>query len=273
MSIFRSNFSAPGKGVSKEEAQERNYFDILIRKFWKLIQANLLYVLVNIIFFGAFVFLLLPFLFSSAETLSTITNSLILPVIKGEMMLPFIYFVPFLFIGPSTAGLTYITRNYARQEHAFICSDFFKTMKKNFKQSFFMGILLTVTLYLYSSAVIFYLNSMGYNIITLLLCGVSGIILASISFYVYPIMITFDMSFFDILKNSVLLTFGRLFQNIFILIIIALVHLLILWFAAPAWFILMILFLISWSSFTINYYTWNVINKHMIMENSEENEN
>ena len=36
--------------------------------------------------------------------------------------------------GPSTAGLTYVTRNWARDEHAFVWTDFRDAVKENWKQ-------------------------------------------------------------------------------------------------------------------------------------------
>ena len=49
MGIFGGGYAKPGKGISKEEAAKRNYFDILGRKFFKLVQLNLLYSLCNIL--------------------------------------------------------------------------------------------------------------------------------------------------------------------------------------------------------------------------------
>ena len=44
--------------------------------------------------------------------------------------------IPIVTIGPATAGVTKLLRNYAREEHAFIWGDFIETAKKNFKQAF-----------------------------------------------------------------------------------------------------------------------------------------
>lgn len=42
------NYSKPGPGIEKEEQQKRRFFlffELFFRKFWKLIQLNLLYIL------------------------------------------------------------------------------------------------------------------------------------------------------------------------------------------------------------------------------------
>ena len=44
-------------------------------------------------------------------------------------------FVNIFGMGPATAGITYIMRNFAREEHAWIWSDFKDTFKANFKQA------------------------------------------------------------------------------------------------------------------------------------------
>ena len=94
--------------------------------------------------------------------------------------------------------------------------------------------------------------------------------LVSMTFYTFPIIVSFDMKLKDIIKNSWIFALAKLPQNLFYIIILGAVH-------ASAfgvygmkvgglWAVLMPLFLISWSSFTMTYYAWNVIEKHMIPE-------
>ncbi|MBO5928965.1 MAG: YesL family protein, partial [Clostridia bacterium] len=90
--------SKPGPGVSKNAPQKKPFFlfwELYARKFWKLVIANLLYVLVS------------------------------LPVLSG---------------GLAQAGLTFVTRNYVREKHVFLPSDFWDTIKKNWKQALIIGI-------------------------------------------------------------------------------------------------------------------------------------
>lgn len=88
-----------GPGVSKNGPQKRGFvvfFEIYLRKFWSLVVAGLLWLVVS------------------------------LPIITR---------------GWADAGLTFITRNYARQKHAFIKEDFFETIKKNRGQAFLCGLI------------------------------------------------------------------------------------------------------------------------------------
>ena len=47
--------------------------------------------------------------------------------------------IPVVTIGPATAGLTYVLRNFAREEHSWVVSDFFEQCKKNLKQGLIVG--------------------------------------------------------------------------------------------------------------------------------------
>lgn len=267
MGLFGGNYARPGKGISKEEAAKRNYFDILGRKFWKILQVNLLYFFVNILFFGAFAFMILPLFMATDEaSVDNLLNSIILPIVRGEMLIPIAYFIPFVFIGPATCGLTYVVRNYAKQEHAFLFSDFFEHLKKNFKQGLAASAVLTTVCYLFITAFIFYLNQVAFKPIVIAVGIIFGIILVSASFYIYPIMVTFDMKFKHIIKNSFIFALAKLPQNTFILIIVGGVNVLLAFYQPLIWMILFVFILIGWSAYTINYYTWHVIDKYMISQ-------
>ncbi|MBQ4516096.1 MAG: hypothetical protein II978_04825 [Clostridia bacterium] len=261
MGIFGGNYSKPGKGITKEEASKRNYFDILSRKFWKLVQLNLLYAVCNILFIGASIFLAIGY--DWVAILSAL--------LKGQLtLLPPLPFIPLMLMGPFTAGLTYVIRNYSRQEHAFMASDFFEHSKKNIKQGLLMSVLQVVATYLLITAFFFYLNFfIAHGLNTGILFGIAivvTVLMLSMSFYVYPIMVTFDMKLIHILKNSWIFAISKLPQNLFILIILAAVHGLLIWYYPLVWLILMPLFLIVWSSYTMNYYVWNVMDKYMMSQ-------
>ncbi len=261
MGIFGGGYAKPGKGISKEEAAKRNYFDILGRKFWKLLQLNLLYVLCNILFIGGSIFLAIGY--DWMEILDALASGQV-------VLLPPLPFLPLMLMGPFTAGLTYVVRNYSRQEHAFLCSDFFEHSKKNWKQGLMMSIIQVAVFYLFVTAFFFYRNffaAQGWNYGLLLgVALVFAVMLLSMSFYVYPMMVTFDMKLRHIIKNSWIFAMSKLPQNLIILLIIGAVHGLLLWYLPNIWIILMILILISWTSYTMNYYVWHIMDKYMMSQ-------
>ena len=261
MGIFGGGYAKPGKGISKEEAAKRNYFDILGRKFFKLVQLNLLYSLCNILFIGGSIFLAIGY--DWIAVLDALASG-------QAVLLPPLPFLPLMLIGPFNAGLTYVIRNYSRQEHAFMCSDFIEHTKKNWKQGLLMSILQVVVFYVLVTAFFFYrqfftLHGWNYGLL-LGLTLVISIMLLSMSFYLYPMMVTFDMKLRHIIKNSWIFAMSKLPQNLFILIIIAAVHGLLLWYVPIVWIILMPVILISWTSYTMNYYVWHVMDKYMISQ-------
>ncbi len=259
MSLFGGGFSNPGRGISKEEAAKRNYFDIMGRHFWDFIMLNLLFLLVNIPWIGASLFLAIPYLVNIEEVVTVLAS-------EQNVLLPVLPFIPFMFMGPSIAGLTYVLRNWSRQEHAFLVSDFFEHTKKNWKQGLALSIISTVLTYLYLTAVLFYLKSGMPYFVVLLVAAVLAVITLSVGFYTYPMVVTFDMKLKDIIKNALILSLAKLPQNVFYLFIIVGVHALLLWYAFPIWVILMCLFLVVWTGYTINYYVWHVMNKHMMSQ-------
>ena len=116
------DYSKPGPGVKKNGPKKKGFvvfFEIYFRKFWKLILANLLFVLVSL---------------------------------------------PLVTVGLGNAGLTYITRNFAREKHAFIAGDFFDTIKKNWKQALPVGIInLILTAVVVFDVLFFYFNQDVYK--------------------------------------------------------------------------------------------------------------
>ncbi len=262
------NYNKPGKGITREEAERRNYFEILWRKLSKIVTVNLLYLGCNIIFFGAAVFMIAGIFASdgnSAEELAAYFAN----VFSGRALLPITLFVPFMLIGPTTAGLTYVCRNFARQEHAFIASDFFEHTKKNLRQGLLASIIITLAFYLFITAVIFYYNSGINRTLVMMLSALMGYILVIASFYVYPLMVTFDLKLSVIFKNSVLLAFLNLPWNLVTLFALALVHGVLLWRLPVIWLFLMVIFLMAWSSYTINFTVWGAIDKYMMPKNNE----
>lgn len=259
MGLFGGNYSKPGKGISKEEAAKRNYFEILGRHFWDLIKLNLLFVACNIIFIAAAVLLALPYLMNIEEVVNALIN-------QPYVLLPILPFIPFMFMGPFIAGLTYVLRNWARQEHAFLISDFFEHTKKNWKQGLLLSVLSTAVTYLFLTAVLFYLKSGVSAAFVLTVAAILTYVLLAMGFYTYPMLVTFDMKLAHIIKNAWLFSMAKLPQNLFILIVIAAVHFALLWYLPVVWVLLMALILIAWTGYTINYYTWHVINKHMMSQ-------
>lgn len=134
--------------------------------------------------------------------------------------------------GPPLAGMTYIVRNYARDDHAWLWSDFKEQMKKNWKQSVAAMFVLAVVLYLSFVTLQFYGVSMGTQkgiylgfmayymtntfdqpswmwVMQLIFITFVGMFILSYM-YVFPLIVTYKMKIGQIFKNSLMLALGRL---------------------------------------------------------------
>ena len=122
MNFFSNRYDKPGRGIDPDAPQKRSFFryiDIFRRKPMHFIKANLLYDAVGFIFalpfFIAFFFLFSAMFFASEQTgeLSVYMAAIIAFFTTGA-------YISVMGIGPVTAGMTYIYRNYAREEHAWL---------------------------------------------------------------------------------------------------------------------------------------------------------
>ena len=266
MGFFTPRYLKEGKGISKEDAEKRNYIETIIDKFFDLIKINLIYVACNIPALLLCLFLAIPLWFdveNLADYIVQLRSGNIIMVLW--MVLPLF---PLVLTGPFTAGLTYITRNFVKREHSFLFTDFIEHSKKNIKQTLIVNVIFFAVFYLYLSTLLFYFVTMQSVLVLALLIAI-GIMLMSVPFYVYPMIVSFDMKLKDIIKNSWIFALAKLPQNLFFIIIIVLVHGLTIYFHG-VWLFLMPIILISWTSFTMNYYSWHVISKYMMPEKKEE---
>ena len=118
--------------------------------------------------------------------------------------------------GPFTAGIAYVMRNWARDEHSFPYSDFKTGMKNNWKQALPMSLIsgmVPLNLYLcirfYSgmtnSSVLFYIPSAIL---------VFAAMIWMLSVQLMPtMMVTYDLRFSALVKNCVLLTLANLLKS------------------------------------------------------------
>lgn len=267
MAFFGFN-QKPGRGLSREEASKREYFGILGRKLWQMVQINLLFFVCNIILFAAIAYMTLPFFVSGNTDFLNYLHELL----SGETLLPVIYFVPFMFFGPTNAAITYITRNFVKQEPVFIASDFFAACRKNFFKGLAAGFILTLMHYAYFVAVIFYINVSENVFLPLVFATMVGFALSFTSFYVYPIMVTFDLKLRHIFKNAWLMSFINFPRNLLVFAILAAVHVALIYYVPFIWAPLMVFFLIAFTSYTINFFAWDAIEKYMINSEIEKPE-
>ena len=119
--------------------------------------------------------------------------------------------------GLSQAGITNVTRNIARDKHSFGISDFFDTIKANWRQSLIVGIINLLVNILLCFGLFFYYNSEGlFADIALGFLLICFVIFSFMRYYMWTIIITFDLPTSKIYKNSFLLAFINFKKNLFV---------------------------------------------------------
>ncbi len=293
------NYAKEGPGVEPDEPEKgpvAEFFSILGSKFWKLIIVNLMMILFNIVglaaaffFSGWVVQLFLPgFTFNrmlsfvevlGIEFAEGVTAADYASHLFTGNSLTFLFtFVGFQYfvLGPVYAGITLILRNFSRRTPVFMWMDFKETALKNWKQSLIHSVISTLLLVLLGIAFYFYGSAFGGTILPMVLrifLIMVLIIYTMMQFYIYQLIITFDLSLKDIYKNALLFTFLRLPSNfgVFLLCLIFLlvIPFLIIW-TVPNAISLMIIFLLytllflSFTLFLINFQANRGIYKYMI---------
>ena len=141
--------------------------------------------------------------------------------------------LPIITTGMTSAGLTNVTRNIARDKHSFGLSDFFETIKKNFKQALAVGIInVIITAILAFAVYIYYKSFVGvetrstFNLVGFAISVIVVIVFLMMQFYIYTLMITFDFSVKALYVNSFKFVVINLWRNLLCGIILLLVYLL-----------------------------------------------
>ncbi len=138
--------------------------------------------------------------------------------LNSLLMSTCLFLIPAIAItGPFSAGMAYVTRNWARDEHAFVWSDFKDALKANWKQALAVS---TITGFIPLIAVVcwqFYGNMAQQNILfivpQMLVVSLSVVWLLGLVF-MYPMMVTYTMKFRQLVKNSLMLAIARLPQTV-----------------------------------------------------------
>lgn len=252
MGLFRSNYNRPGPGVSKNEKKKNGfvrYFQLLFRKLTKLCQLNLIFAIPVAVAFGLFV----------------LVNTFITTNV-------FISFLPFIIISPFCAGLTYVTRNFAREEHAFVWGDFKDAVKENWKPFLIHGIITYAVVSLMYVALSFYQAQKGSNVIfsvAFVVCLSLCLMFLFMQYYIPVMIVTFDLKLKDVYKNAAIFAvvgLGRNLLTTLILLVLAAIGYLMMMSLLTLFIgiLLIILILFSLISFSVNFTIYPNIEKFLI---------
>ena len=136
--------------------------------------------------------------------------------IASYLVMWLIGLIPCLAItGPSSAGAAYIMRNWARDQHAFLLSDFKDAFKGNWKQALGVSCITALAPTLVYTGATYYSQMANTNALMM----VPLVLVLSIAFMwalmlplLYPMMIGYELNFKYLLKNALLMAAATLPQ-------------------------------------------------------------
>ena len=288
-----------GKGVYEEESRKPTlgfFFKLYFRKFTQLLQLNLLMLfmiapiiaIVGIYFLGEKTPTATNILYAplygistslpSAESINLLDLSSIqmeVPVFSTGMNILMIVLGLFLAVtwGWQNVGASYVLRGLFRGDAVFVFSDYFYGIKRNFKQAFLLGLIDFVISAVLIIDFMFFFNltgSFGFDFMYFAIMALS-IIWIMMRFYLYNLLVTFDLKNFKILKNCLIFSILGIKRNIMaflgIVLLLALHVFLIVLFIPMGISIPIVLpfvYILATIGFIATYAGFPIIQKYMI---------
>ncbi len=216
---------------------------------------------------------------SSAPSVSVWLSTLNIQTFVPVQTLPNIiaYVVLFLITaitwGWQQVGAAYNLRSMVRREPVYLWSDYFYAIKRNFKQALIVGILDFVFLFLLVFDYLYFYMITGSFAVDFMFFAIFALIIIYVimRFYLYLLLITFDLKTLKLFKNALIFSVLGIKRNVMaflgIVLIIGINLLLILGglsigLATPL--ILPLFYLLGVSGFITTYAAYPIIQKYMI---------
>lgn len=295
-----SVYTRDGKGVEKDEDTTPNikyFFKLLWRKFTKLLSVTLIMdIQVLPILISLFLYFFAspttptayyteyPLLYGIQQLGGDVANAVNATNMSAQFGLPayntYVYWVIGILMafhiityGWQKCASTYIMRGLVRGDSVFIISDYFYAIKKNWKQGLALGlidcsvigVLCVDFMFFYSSEPSAFTNFMYAMTFALILLYII------FRFYVYMLIVTFNIKLSKAIKNALIFTVLGLKRNILALLGLGVVTalavgmiLLLLPVGVGVTVILPLLYYLGISAFIYNYAAYPVIKKYMI---------
>lgn len=275
------DYTKPGKGVEKGEPEKKGiarFGQLYFRKFWKYLQLNLLYFITCIpallLYWFMFVSYFAPTFQSLISTQQVTEEQVYLSV--NILAIASAIIIVLLFGGsPCAAGFHYILRNYVREEHSWLWSDFWRHTGRNIKQAFAMFGIDLVVVNLLMFGIRFYhqmaatagpMHFLYVFLLTLIIFVF--VIYAVMHQYIWTMIVTFELKLKQIVKNAFLLTVMAFPRNILFVIVSAIfavgIYLLYFYLSPLIGGIVTIFLLFSIYGLTMQMFSYPVIRKFML---------
>lgn len=302
------DMSRNGKGVFEVESRKptlKFFFVLLKRKFTQLLQLNLM-----MLFMVLPLVVILGIYFGGTKT-PTVTDALYVPLYGINQILPspsltttldlsgiqmevpvfspvmnivMIAMVIFLLVtwGWQNTGAAYVLRGLFRGDPVFVFTDYFYAIKRNFKQAFFLGLVdfLCCVVLIIDFLFFFYrTGSFGADFMYFAIFAITLIYLV-MRFYLYQMLVTFDLSVFKIIKNALIFSVLGIKRNVMAflgLVLLLGIHLALIIILVPMGIsiplVLPFVYIFAIIGFITVYASYPVIDRYMIAPYEGEKDN
>jgi uncharacterized membrane protein YesL len=220
------------------DSRSKLFFEMLRIHFSGLCAVNLFYLIFCI---PALLWTLtfLPVLMAAEQDIQSVW---------GNLTIYLIGMVPCLTIaGAGAPGLMYICRNWARDQHAFLVSDFKDQVKANWKQGMVVGLVNGLSLLISYVAVMYYSQMAQGGLLWVIPEALVVMMLAlwwMINMLIFPMMVTYDMNLRTLIRNSALIAAARLPWSILFLLGAFLVPVVIAVFVPYGYLVMILIYLV-----------------------------
>ncbi len=277
----------------------KRYFKLLGRRFWKLISLNIMMLpMILPLLIAAYLYLgidrtpiqnqpIFSQLYGANLIESSPSSTFLLDLFGAQKQIPIytgtgtyiaiaiLIAVLVITFGWQNAGATYVLRSMVRGEPVFLISDYFYAVKRNLKQGLFMGIIDCAAIFLLVFDFMYFSgmpSSFWTDVCYFAIIAIS-ILYFFMRFYIYLMMITFELPIRKILKNALIFTVLGIKRNLMGLLgIILITAIQVLLFAVFAMtplsiaipLMLMLLYFLAVNAFTAAYAAYPIIDRYMI---------
>ncbi len=277
----------------------KRYFKVLGRRFWKLVSLNLMMIPMVLPLLLIFYFYIgsdkTPIQndvvfsqFYGADFIQATPGSTLLLDLFGAQREVAVYDNTLTFVliaicavfliltwGWQNVGATYILRSMVRGEPVFLISDYFYAIKRNLKDGLIMGVIdvLAIFLLIFDMTYFMGMPSSFWTDVCYFAIFIMIILYFFMRFYLYLMLITFDISILKLFKNALIFTVLGIKRNLMGVLGIALFAAIqVVLFAVFAMtplgiaipLILPFLYFFAVTSFTSAYAAYPIIDRYMI---------
>ena len=211
-------YGKSGKGDFNKEDLPTNrwqlFWEMLRVRLSALVRLNLMYVVawlptMIVIMIGA-----MSLLTGMATEDGQVVDN-VLELAQSILFSTLVLLIPCVTItGIVTPGVAYVTRNWSRDEHAFIWSDFKDAVKENWKQGLVLSLVTSLVPLIVYTCWNFYgslaSTQSAVMIVPQVLVLMVGVIWYLALTYMHPLIVSYKLKLKDVLRNGVLLAIARL---------------------------------------------------------------